>query len=175
MTKNTKGSNYLAIQRKILGLTQEEAAEKIGIARETLSKYETGKRIPRNSTWERIAQAYNMPVAFLKGDDLIDRESSEIIFTEKEKQLPDDKKLLSLGVKKELVKLLQEMNKNYSSNQQIQLLEAVEFVIGKRLFGRTDGKLWVNLGVNAHELSYIKQTMIELARLKALCLKNKES
>lgn len=169
------GSNRLVIQRKILGLTQEEAAEKIGIRREILSKYENGKITPRSSTWEKIAQAYNMPAAFLRGDDLIDCESSEIIFTQKEKRMPDDKKLLSLNVKKELIKLLQEMNKNYSSRQQNQLLSAMEFVIDKRLFGKTGGKLWVNLNVDTHELSCIKQTMIELAKLKALCLKNKES
>ena len=45
----------LAAQRKILGMTQEEAAKKIGISRSTLSKYELGKLNPSETIWVKIA------------------------------------------------------------------------------------------------------------------------
>ena len=32
--------------RKLNGLSQEELAEKVGISRQTLSKYETGEAVP---------------------------------------------------------------------------------------------------------------------------------
>lgn len=84
----------LVVQRKILGMTQEEAAKRIGISRSTLSQYELDKLEPGEATWAKIAQVYKMPVEFLRGDDLmIDTcESGEMIFTKQEKKLPDDEK-----------------------------------------------------------------------------------
>lgn len=165
----------LVVQRKILGLTQGEAAKRIGISRSSLSQYERGVTEPSDFTWAKIAQVYKMPVGFLRGDDLmIDTcESSEMIFTRQEKKLADDKKLISLAVKKELIKLLREINDRYSAKETSQLLGAFEFVTGKKLYGHSGGKLWVNLNVSPHELSYIKQTMNELAKLAALCRENK--
>lgn len=165
----------LAVQRKILGLTQEEAAKRIGISRSTLSKYELDKLEPSETIWAKIAQVYKMPIEFLRGDDWkIDTcESGEMIFTKREQKQPDDKKLISLAVKKELIKLLREINDRYSAKEASQLLGAFEFVTGKKLYGRSGGKLWVNLDVSPHELSYIKQTMNELAKLAALSQENK--
>ena len=100
-------------------------------------------------------------------------ESGEIIFTKQEKKLADDKKLISLTIKKELVKLLREINDRYSAKQANQLLGDFEFVTGKKLYGHSGGKLWVNLNVSPHELSYIKQTMNELSKLAALSRENK--
>ncbi|MCR4657160.1 MAG: helix-turn-helix transcriptional regulator [Lachnospiraceae bacterium] len=37
--------NYLVELRKINNLSQEDLAEKIGVSRQTLSKYETGKSL----------------------------------------------------------------------------------------------------------------------------------
>lgn len=165
----------LVAQRKILGMTQEEAAKKIGISRSSLSQYERGITEPSDLTWGKIARGYNMPAGFLRGDDLMidTRESGERIFTKKEKKLPDDKKLISLSVKKELVAVLSEINEKYSAKQASQLLAAFEFVTGKKLYGRSAGKLWVNLDVSPHELPYIKQTMNELAKLATLYRENK--
>ena len=42
------------------GLTQEQAADKIGIARQTLVNYETGKTFPDIKTLRRIADVYGI-------------------------------------------------------------------------------------------------------------------
>lgn len=169
--------NRLAVQRRLLNLTQEEAASLIGISRQSLSRYEHFKAEPSPKTWDKIVAAYQMPLQFLKGEDfsLDGVESDEQIFSDHEKKLTDDKKLLLLEAKKELVSLLQELNKKYSSREVNQLLGAMEFVTGKKLLGKGDGKLWVNLNVDVSELSYIKQTAIELQRLAALARKTKEA
>lgn len=169
--------NRLAVQRRLLNLTQEEAASLIGISRQSLSRYEHFKAEPSPKTWDKIVAAYQMPLQFLKGEDfsLDDVENDEQIFSDHEKKLTDDKKLLLLEAKKELVSLLQELNKKYSSREVNQLLGAMEFVTGKKLLGKGDGKLWVNLNVDVSELSYIKQTAIELQRLAALARKTKEA
>ncbi len=169
--------NRLAVQRRLLNLTQEEAASLIGISRQSLSRYEHFKAEPSPKTWDKIVAAYQMPLQFLKGEDfsLDDVENDEQIFSDHEKKLTDDKKLLLLEAKKELVSLLSELNKKYSSREVNQLLGAMEFVTGKKLFGKSNGKLWVNLNVDVSELSYIKQTAIELQKLAALARKTKEA
>lgn len=43
-----------------LGLTQEEAAKKIGINKETLSRYECGKSFPDVPIIKRIEQVYGV-------------------------------------------------------------------------------------------------------------------
>ena len=47
----------LRIQRKRLGLTQREAAERVGVTRETWSRYEKGLMSPGAETLEAIAAA----------------------------------------------------------------------------------------------------------------------
>ena len=42
------------------GLTQEQAADRIGIARQTLVNYETGKTFPDIKTLRRIADVYGI-------------------------------------------------------------------------------------------------------------------
>ena len=42
------------------GLTQEQAADRIGIARQTLVNYETGKTSPDIKTLRRIADVYGI-------------------------------------------------------------------------------------------------------------------
>ena len=59
--------NKLREARKIKGLTLKEVAEDVGIADNTLQKYETEKREPKKETWIKLADYYDVPVAYLMG------------------------------------------------------------------------------------------------------------
>jgi transcriptional regulator with XRE-family HTH domain len=65
-------SDTLVRLRKQDGLTQEEAAKRMGITRSALSMYETAKREPDFETLELIADFYNVNM-----DSLIRRETKE--------------------------------------------------------------------------------------------------
>ena len=65
--------------RKSKGLTQEAAAEKLGVSRQTVSKWETGETLPDIRQSKRLAVLYGMTL-----DELIDfdagvREIQEVI------------------------------------------------------------------------------------------------
>ena len=51
--------NIYQAARKVAGLTQEKAAEMIGISVRSLADYETGVRIPSNATVELMVMVYN--------------------------------------------------------------------------------------------------------------------
>ena len=57
-------SNRLRKLRKKQGLTLKQVAEDTGIAESTLSQYETKKREPRHETWVKLADYYDVPVAY---------------------------------------------------------------------------------------------------------------
>ena len=59
--------NKLRRVRKQKGLTIKEVAEDVGIADNTLQKYETEKREPKKETWIKLADYYDVPVAYLMG------------------------------------------------------------------------------------------------------------
>lgn len=59
--------NRLRRVRKQKGLTIKEVAEDVGIADNTLQKYETEKREPKKETWIKLADYYDVPVAYLMG------------------------------------------------------------------------------------------------------------
>ena len=48
------------------GLTQEEAAKRIGITKDTLSNYERGKSFPDVPIIKKIEDAYGIPYSNLK-------------------------------------------------------------------------------------------------------------
>ena len=56
--------------RKMHGLSQEELAEKIGISRQTLSKYETGESVPDIDKSKAIADVFGVSL-----DDLVNFKS----------------------------------------------------------------------------------------------------
>ena len=58
--------------RKINNLSQEDLAEKIGVSRQTLSKYETGESLPDIEKCGMIANAFGVSL-----DDLISYEKSD--------------------------------------------------------------------------------------------------
>lgn len=59
--------NRLKELRQKNNLTLKELGQKIGMANNTLSQYETGKRKPKLETWNKLADYFHVPVAYLKG------------------------------------------------------------------------------------------------------------
>ena len=59
-------SDNLVELRKINNMTQEELAEKIGVSRQTLSKYETGESLPDIEKSMMIANTFGVSL-----DDLM--------------------------------------------------------------------------------------------------------
>ena len=55
--------------RRVHGLSQEELAEKIGVSRQTVSKYETGESLPDIEKSKLLADAFGVTV-----DDLLNYE-----------------------------------------------------------------------------------------------------
>ena len=65
-------ADNLTMLRKINDLSQEELAEKIGVSRQTLSKYETGESLPDIEKCRLIADAFSVTV-----DDLISYDKND--------------------------------------------------------------------------------------------------
>lgn len=50
------------------GLTQEELGNQLGLANNTISRYETGSNEPpKFETWQKLADFFNVPVDYLLG------------------------------------------------------------------------------------------------------------
>ena len=58
--------------RKMNKLSQEELADKIGVSRQTLSKYETGESLPDIATSRELAEVFGVSL-----DDLVNYDSRE--------------------------------------------------------------------------------------------------
>lgn len=59
--------NRLRETRKIKGLTLKEVAEDTGILENLIGKYEREEREPKKETWIKLADYYDVPVAYLMG------------------------------------------------------------------------------------------------------------
>lgn len=59
--------NRLRRVRKQKRLTIKEVADEIGFSETRLHQYETEKREPKKETWIKLADYYNVPVAYLMG------------------------------------------------------------------------------------------------------------
>ena len=59
--------NKLREARKIKGLTLKEVAEDTGILENLIGKYEREEREPKKETWIKLADYYDVPVAYLMG------------------------------------------------------------------------------------------------------------
>lgn len=65
-------SSNLLQMRKFLGLTQEDLAEKVGVTRQAVAKWEAGESVPDLDTGMRLARALNISL-----DELISYEPRE--------------------------------------------------------------------------------------------------
>lgn len=71
--------NSLFHARKKCGLSQEEVAEKIGVSRQTISKWETDETLPDIRQSKKLAMLYNVTLDELIDFDIEVKEIQEII------------------------------------------------------------------------------------------------
>lgn len=81
--------NSLFHARKKSGLSQEEAAEKIGVSRQTVSKWETNETLPDIRQAKKLSVLYNITLDELIEFDADIKEIQEII--EKTKEETEEK------------------------------------------------------------------------------------
>ena len=92
----------LIARRQKLGLTQSEAAERIGVSQPAYQRYEAGVRTPSIQVVKEMAKAFNVSEAYLTGESnqslpdyvVVTREDNPLLFSivEQCKDL-DDKQL----------------------------------------------------------------------------------
>ena len=56
-------------QRKLKGLSQEELAEKLGVSRQAVSKWETGEALPEITKLKGLAEVFGVTADFLLNDN----------------------------------------------------------------------------------------------------------
>ena len=79
--------NNLFQARKKAGLSQESVAEKLGVSRQTISKWETDETIPDIYQSKKLAKLYNLTLDELIDFDIDVKEIEEIIKnTDEEKE-----------------------------------------------------------------------------------------
>lgn len=80
--------------REKMGLSQGEAAKKMGIVRTTYSNYEAGNRQPDNDTLKKFAEFFGVSVDYLVGNDyqIINDQAKNDALYEAISRLPQDKK-----------------------------------------------------------------------------------
>ena len=61
-------SNPFRMARMQVGLSQEQAAPKLGVHGTTLNKYENGHRYPSGKVLQRMAEVYGVSINELLGD-----------------------------------------------------------------------------------------------------------
>jgi len=64
--------------RKKLGLSQEELAEKIGVSRQSISKWETGESIPELERLIGLSEIFNVTTDYLLKPDTVDETVSHV-------------------------------------------------------------------------------------------------
>lgn len=59
--------NRIKELREKNNLTLKGLGKKVGLADNTLSQYETGKRHPKFEVWQKLADYFHVPVSYLQG------------------------------------------------------------------------------------------------------------
>ena len=154
--------NRLKELRQKNNLTLKELGQKVGMANNTLSQYENGKREPKLETWEALANFFGVSVPYLQG------------FTEetyhnstKEQQTMKQGLLIKLVTKETILLVEHNQEKNSSANMN----EFIEysFIQGYGIedynpfmsFSQRDVK---ELYINLDNILYVKQVKYELKK-----------
>ena len=70
--------NHLFQARKKAGLSQEEVAEKLGVSRQTVSKWEQGLSVPDSDLLIALSEALETPVSTLLGETVVASEADTV-------------------------------------------------------------------------------------------------
>jgi transcriptional regulator with XRE-family HTH domain len=70
----------LRTRRRQLGLSQSDLSERLGVSFQQVQKYERGANRVAASTLLAAAQALNVTIGWLVGEDITDREDNEDVF-----------------------------------------------------------------------------------------------
>lgn len=93
-----KQGEYLKQLRNEKGLSQEQLAEKIGLSRQSISKWEQGLSTPDVDNFVKLAKIYNVPIESLLKGEPVENTTSEhnteasAVNTDTEKQTTKAKK-----------------------------------------------------------------------------------
>lgn len=60
----------IVLLRKEKGLTQLQAAEKLNVSRQAISKWESGSAVPSIDNLKYLGELYGVPVDYLLNDDM---------------------------------------------------------------------------------------------------------
>lgn len=62
MKDKTSMGYFISVRRKLIGLTQEKLAQKIGVSKSAVAKWETGRGLPDRENLRRLSEAVHVPV-----------------------------------------------------------------------------------------------------------------
>ncbi|MCR5789348.1 MAG: helix-turn-helix domain-containing protein [Lachnospiraceae bacterium] len=65
MGENKSLGQFIAMRRKFLRLSQEELAERIGVSKSAVAKWETDGGLPDRDNLKRVSEVINVPVGDL--------------------------------------------------------------------------------------------------------------
>ena len=87
-------SDKLYELRKKGGLSQEQLAEQLGVSRQAISKWESGKAIPESDTLVSISEYFHVTLDYLmKENDAADSESEPVVSNENDTPSTDTGKV----------------------------------------------------------------------------------
>lgn len=75
------------IERKKLGLSQEDLAKKVGVSQKSISKYERGTRRPSYETLTAMANLFNVTIDYLLNSDKMTPSEELLYVSEDESEL----------------------------------------------------------------------------------------
>lgn len=67
--KGGENMNRIKEVRQKMGLSQEELANKVNLSNQVISFYESGKRTPKEATWQKLANYLGVSVPYLQGKE----------------------------------------------------------------------------------------------------------
>lgn len=111
----TRLARNIATRRKVLGLTQAQLAEKLGVETETLSRFERGKHLPSLATLERLAGLLQVTVSELLAEQPKVADDEALVISSWIAELDDEDKLFARAILKQCCEHLEGKAKSTGS------------------------------------------------------------